>query len=118
MIEVEFLLVERGEVGADGAEGGGAVESAEATGELLFDFAHTDRLFGDVIGERGIEVERKAEHIVLVQAQARQQIRCVALPCSAAPAGRRSRWIEHLACREDSGATQSCDVGSDEPPAP
>lgn len=39
MIEVEFLLVERGEVGADGAEGGCVVESAEATGDLLFDFA-------------------------------------------------------------------------------
>ena len=68
VIEVEFLLVEGREVRANSAEGGGADESTKATGDLLFDFAHTDRLLGDVIGERRSGIEGKAKDIVLVEA--------------------------------------------------
>jgi len=101
MIEVEVLFVESGEVGANGAKGGGSLQSAEAAGDLLFDFAHADRLFGDIIGERRIGVESKSEHIVLIRTQARQQIRCIALPSSTASAGRRGRRVKRLSRCED-----------------
>ena len=94
MIEVEVLLVERGEVGADGAEGGGAGESTKAAGDFLLDLAHPDCLLGDVIGEGCIGIESESEHIVFVLAQSRQEIRCVALSSAAALAGRWNRWIE------------------------
>ena len=46
MVKVEALLVEGGEVGAKGAEGGGAGESTKTAGDFLFEFAHSYCLLG------------------------------------------------------------------------
>lgn len=45
------LLVERSEIGANGAEGFAAGLSAEAAGDILFDLGHANRLFGDIAGK-------------------------------------------------------------------
>jgi len=44
--EVEVLLLERGEVGADGTESVGAYGRVEAAGDLELDLGHADSLFG------------------------------------------------------------------------
>ena len=49
--EVEVLLLQGGEVGADGAEGLCAFSGAEASGDLVLDLGHADRLFGKVVTE-------------------------------------------------------------------
>ena len=101
MEEIGALLVHGGEVGADGAEGIGAVLGSEAAGDFLFDLGHANGLFGEVVGERDIVVGGESPDIVGVEAQAQEQVCCLALSRSTALAGFRDERIDGFTGNKD-----------------
>ena len=62
--EIGTLLVHGGEVGAEGAEGVGAVLGSEAARDLLFDLGHANGLFGEVVGKGDMMIGGEAPDIV------------------------------------------------------
>ena len=96
MKEIGALLVHGGEIGTDGAEGIGAVFSAEAAGNFLLDLGHADRLLGQVIGERHIVIGHEAPDVVGMGAQTPQEIGCLTLPHAATFAQRRRARIDSI----------------------
>lgn len=68
MKEIGALLVERSEIGANGAEGVEAGLSAEAAGDFLFDLGHANRLLGDIVGERDLVIGHEAPNIIGMEA--------------------------------------------------
>ena len=55
--EVLALLAAGGEIAADAGEALGAVDGAEASGDLLFDLDHADVLLALVVGEGDVGIE-------------------------------------------------------------
>jgi len=76
------------EIGVEGAEGLKAARGAEATGDLLFDFGHTHRLFTEVIGEGDPGIGHEAPDIVSVAEQTIDEVERLALLGAAAFARR------------------------------
>lgn len=95
------LLVHGGEVGADNAEGVGPVLGSEGTGDFLFDLGHANGLFGQMIGERDMVVSGESPDIVGVEAQAQEQVGCLALSCPAAFARFPGERIDGITGRKD-----------------
>jgi hypothetical protein len=93
MEEVETLLLQGGEVGADGAEGLCAFSGAEASGDLLLDLGHADRLFGKVVTERDAWIGREAQDIVGMITQSSVEIERYALRRAPASAAGGFLWI-------------------------
>ncbi len=54
------------EVRTDDAEVLRPIEGAEATGDSLFHFRHSDRAFTQIICERDAKVRHKAQHLVRI----------------------------------------------------
>lgn len=79
MEEIGTMLVEGSEIGTAGAESLEAGRRAKAAGDLLFYVEHAHRLLGDVVGERNVVVRHEAPDIVGMNAQAVDEIECLAL---------------------------------------
>ena len=82
-----------GEVGANGAEGIGALPGSEAAGYFLFDLGHAYGLLGKIVGERDIVVGSETPDIVGAGAQAREEVCRLALRCSPTFSGSRSQRV-------------------------
>ena len=52
----------------------GPGEGSESAGDFHFDPGHPDVLFGQVVGERDVEVDEEAEHVVLEGFEPGQEI--------------------------------------------
>jgi len=63
--DVVTLLSGGGEDGSEAGEVSGALESSERAGDFHFDLGHPNVPFGQVVGERDVEVDEEAEHVVL-----------------------------------------------------
>lgn len=74
MEEVAALFAQRGEVGADGAEGLGAGDGTETPGGLLLEFRHADIAFGMVVVEGHARVGEETQDLVGVLAQTQEKI--------------------------------------------
>ena len=88
-----MLLLQGGEVGADGAEGLCAFSGAEASGDLVLDLGHADRLFGKVVTERNAWIGREAQDIVGMITQSSVEIERYALRRAPASAAGGFLWI-------------------------
>ncbi len=74
MEDVAALFTQRGEVGADGAEGLGTGDGTETPGGFLLELGHTDIAFGLVIVEGHPRVGKKAQDLVGVLTQTQEKI--------------------------------------------
>ena len=74
MEDVAPLFAQRGEVGADDAEGLGPGDGAETPGGFLLELGHTDIAFGLVIVEVHPRVGEKAQNLVGVLTQTQKKI--------------------------------------------
>ena len=99
--EIGALLVQSGEIRADGAESFEAVHGTKAAGDFLFDLGHAHGLLGDVVGEGNVMIDSKAPDIVGMGTQAVDQIERLALPSASALAGRRESRIDGLSLGEN-----------------
>ena len=68
------LFAQRGDVGANGAEGLGASDGTETPGGLLLELGHTDIAFGLVVVKGHTRIGEKAQDIVGVLTQTQQKI--------------------------------------------
>ena len=103
MKEIGALLVEGGEIGADGTEGVEACLGAETAGDFLFDLGHANRLLGDIVGEGDVVIGHEAPNIIGMDAQAVDEIERLALAGSAASARRRSARVGGFAVGKNPG---------------
>ena len=74
MKDVAALFAQRGEVGADGAEGLSASDGTETAGGFLLEFRHADIAFGEIVVEGHTRVGEKPQDIIGVLAQTQQKI--------------------------------------------
>jgi hypothetical protein len=95
--EIGALLVQRGEIGTDDAEGLETSHRAKAARDFLFYLGHSHCLFGDVVGKRDVVIGGEAPNLVGMIAQAIDQVECLALSSASALAGRRCARIGCLA---------------------
>ena len=93
--EVEALLVEGREVGADSAEGGGAFGGAKAAGDFLLHLEHANGLLGEVVAERHARVAGESQHLGCLIAQPAQQIDRETL---ASPSALAAGWRRGIGC--------------------
>jgi len=82
--EIGALLVQGGEIGAEGTAGIGALPGSEAAGDFLFHLGHANGLFGEIVGEGDVVIGGEVPDIIGVLAQAEQEVRGFTLPCSPA----------------------------------
>lgn len=94
MEEIGTLLVEGGEIGANGAEGFEAIRGAEAAGDLLLDLGHTHVVFGGIVGEGDVVIGHETPDIVGMSSQSVDEIERLVLLGAAALAGGRSARID------------------------
>ena len=94
MEDIATLFAQRGDVGADGAEGLGASDGTETSGGFLLELGHADIAFGLVVVERHPQVVEKTQHIIGVTPQTQQKIEGGRLLDPAAqPVGANARRI-------------------------
>jgi hypothetical protein len=68
LVGIDGLLVESREVGTDGGEGGSALRGAETAGDLLLELGHAHRAFGQVVVERGAQIDDEEQDRVAMVA--------------------------------------------------
>ena len=103
MKEIVALLVERGEIGADRAEGFEAGCGTEAAGDFLFDLGHAHGLLGNIVGERDTVIGRESPDIIGMDAQAVDEIERLALFGFPALSGRRRARVGGFSVGQYSG---------------
>ena len=74
MEDIAALFAQRGEVGADGAEGLGTSDGTQTPGGLLLEFWHADIAFGQIVVKGHTPVGEKPQDIVGVFAQTQKKI--------------------------------------------
>ena len=74
MEDIAALFAQRGEVGADGAEGLGTSDGTETPGGFLLEFWHADIAFGQIVVEGHTRVGEKPQDVVRVLSQTQQKI--------------------------------------------
>lgn len=76
MEDIAALFAQRGEVGADGAEGLGPGDGTETPGGFLLEPGHTDIAFGRGVVDGHTQVGEETRDIVGVLTQTQEKIDC------------------------------------------
>ena len=105
MEDVAPLFTQRGEVGADDAEGLCPGDGAETPGGFLLEFGHTDIAFGLVVIKGHPRVGEKAQDIVgmLTQTQEKIDRRGLLDTATLFRLGSGAQWIVPFALGENGG---------------